>query len=117
MNPIAPQLLEEVIPTTSQLSIVNQAAVTPIIPNASETQTLITAPTMSLEAMILSTIQQKHLPQNKQKKRKVASGAEVVTSASMIELLKEKHNKGAIKKSKINKKAGKKGKGKKRLRT
>lgn len=63
--------------------------------------------------MILSTIQQKHLPPKKQKKRKVASGAEVVKSANMVELLKEKDDKSANKKARQSENERKPGKAKK----
>lgn len=109
LNPPASEA--EAIPTTSVSSIVNcglsQNSI-PATPNSNEIQAINAAPTISFEQMILSTIQQKHLPVNKQKKRKVASGAEVVTSARMIEVLKEKEKLIANKKTKTNKKIGKK---------
>ncbi|XP_047026859.1 uncharacterized protein LOC124635108 [Helicoverpa zea] len=109
---------EEAIPTTPQSTIFSDQSSqnsVPVNPQSNETPVHNATPTISFEQIILSTIQQKQLPVNKEKKRKVASGAEVVTSARMLEVLKEKekliaNNKAKInkKKAKINKKIGKK---------
>lgn len=69
---------QEAIPTTPQWSIVNYQSSqnsVPATPQSNEMLAFNTAPTISFEQMILSTVQQKHLPLNKEKKRKVASDA------------------------------------------
>ncbi|CAB3251132.1 unnamed protein product [Arctia plantaginis] len=67
----------------------------------------------SMEQLILSVIHQKQMP-NKQKRRKVASGAEVITSAEIVKVLKDKEQIQSAKlikttpKTKIKRKQGKK---------
>lgn len=69
--------------------------------------------TASMEQLILSVIHQKQMP-NKQTRRKVASGAEVITSAEIVEVLRNKEQiqlakrVRTTKKSKITRKKAKK---------
>ncbi|CAB3222663.1 unnamed protein product [Arctia plantaginis] len=104
---------EEVTPATTNLENQPDFTSPPLDPKEKITSEVQNQTVTSLEQMILATIQQKH-PSNKQKKRKVASGAEVITSA---EMLTELRNKETIKTNKkqtgLNRKPSKKGKGKK----
>ncbi|CAB3231959.1 unnamed protein product [Arctia plantaginis] len=80
---------EEVTPATTNLENQPDFTSPPLDPKEKITSEVQNQTVTSLEQMILATIQQKH-PSNKQKKRKVASGAEIVKKIKTNEKRKKK---------------------------
>lgn len=81
-------------PATQEVSVNNSILSAPSTSRDPDPQSpdVQTSRKISIEDIILSTIHQKNMPP-KQRKRKVASGAEVITSAEFLEVLKNKDKK------------------------